>query len=153
MNTPRRRIIALITTAIIATVVAGVASVQSAVTATATPGLYKAFSIDNGVGPEWTQKLTWKIPTSGIYSVCMTGRFNPTPATVTGIRFGLRLTPPSVAPILTETQKPNNGKTFMSACTNADLEKGDTLTFQARQENVGKWYPRTQVSYSIVRVG
>lgn len=154
MNTPRRRTIAAISVALLATVVAAVASVASAVTATATPGVYNAFSIDNGVSSAWTTKLTWSIPTTGVYSVCTAGRFNETDATVTAIRVGLQYgSPNTLAPIVTETQRPNPGVTFMSACTVADLQKGDSLKFQARQQLSGPFYPRTQVQYHIVRVG
>jgi hypothetical protein len=154
MNTPRRRIIAAISVAILATAVGAVASIASAVTATATPGVYNAFSIDNGVPSAWTTKLTWKIPASGAYSVCTAARFNETNATVTAIRANVQYGhPKTLAPILTETQRPNAGQTFMSACTVADLQKGDSLVFQARQQLPGPYYPRTQVEYHIVRVG
>jgi len=153
MNTPRRRITAAISVAILATVVSAVASVASAVTATATPGVYNAFSIDNGVPSAWTTKLTWKIPASGAYSVCTAARFNATEATVTGIRVGLQYGhPKTLAPILTETQRPNAGQTFMSACTVADLQKGDSLIFQARQQLSGPFYPRTAVEFHIARI-
>lgn len=128
------------------------ASVMSVQSATATPGLYSARSTDGGVPSAWTEKLTWKVPASGIWSVCLSGRFNETTAKATGIRVGLKMGDTNVAALVTETQRPNPGVTFMSACTNVDLDAGSVLTFQAQQQGLTFPLPRTRVEYDIVRV-